>query len=183
MCNIYEHKLSWAEYSAHMRAVKLGLVGEPVEVEPRPVRPSEPAPVVRADPEGARFCLLKWGWSAPGRPGLVINIRSEGRKDPATARGIALPESFYEYRGDKRPKSQFRFTPQTNEPLAFAVLCKGDAYSLLTCEPGADVAPIHNRQPVLITRSDWPRWLKDAEWPADLMRPSPAGTLRAEQTR
>lgn len=183
MCNIYEHDLSWTEYSAHMQAVELGLVGQPVEMEPRAVRPSEPTPVARAADGGARLDLLNWGWKAPGRPGLVINIRSEGRSDPTIARGIVVPQSFYEYRGDKAPKSQFRFTPLTNEPLAFAVLCRGDTYSLLTCEPGVEVAPIHNRQPVLVTRSDWRRWLTDPEWPGDLMRPSPPGTLRVEQTR
>ncbi|HEX5775374.1 MAG TPA: SOS response-associated peptidase family protein [Caulobacteraceae bacterium] len=180
MCNIYEHDLSWADYSAHMAAVDMGVVGERVEMPARQMRPSEPAPVIRGD---GRLEMLKWGWSSPGRPGLVINIRSEGRRDPPAARGLTIPKAFYEYAGDKKPKSQFRFTPLTNEPLAFAVLCKGDAYSLLTCEPGAEVAPIHNRQPVLITRSDWRRWLTEANWPADLMRPSPPGTLRVEQTR
>lgn len=183
MCNIYEHDLSWTEYSAHMQAVELGLVGDPIEVETRAIRPSEPTPVVRAFDGASRMDLLNWGWTPAGRPGLIINIRSEGRRDPPSSRGIVIPQSFYEYRGDKKPKSQFRFTPVTNEPLAFPVLIKGGAYSLLTCEPGAEVAPVHGRQPVLVTRSDWRRWLTETDWPGDLMRPSPAGTLRVEQVR
>jgi putative SOS response-associated peptidase YedK len=34
-----------------------------------------------------------------------------------------------------------------------------DAFTLLTTEPGPDVAPIHNRQMVVLERSDWLAWL------------------------
>jgi putative SOS response-associated peptidase YedK len=32
----------------------------------------------------------------------------------------------------------------------------GDAFTLLTTEPDPDVAPIHNRQMVVLDRADWP---------------------------
>ena len=41
----------------------------------------------------------------------------------------------------------------------------GEAFTLLTTEPGPDVAPIHNRQMVVLNRSDWLAWL-------DLTRPN-----------
>jgi putative SOS response-associated peptidase YedK len=31
----------------------------------------------------------------------------------------------------------------------------GDAFTILTTEPGSDVAPIHNRQVVVLERADW----------------------------
>ena len=52
-----------------------------------------------------------------------------------------------------------------------------EAFTLLTTAPGPDVAPYHNRQPVILERQDWAAWL-DASRPAlDLLRPSPAGSL------
>ena len=35
----------------------------------------------------------------------------------------------------------------------------GEAFTLLTTEPGPDVAPIHNRQVVVLDRADWAAWL------------------------
>lgn len=31
----------------------------------------------------------------------------------------------------------------------------GDAFTLLTTEPGPDIAPIHDRQMVVLERADW----------------------------
>ena len=59
----------------------------------------------------------------------------------------------------------------------------GDAFTLLTTEPGPDVAPIHDRQVVVLERSDWPRWLDLKEPEAELLRPLPAGSLKVEQVR
>jgi putative SOS response-associated peptidase YedK len=36
----------------------------------------------------------------------------------------------------------------------------GATFTLLTTEPGADVAPIHNRQVVVLERSSWFGWLR-----------------------
>jgi putative SOS response-associated peptidase YedK len=41
----------------------------------------------------------------------------------------------------------------------------GDAFTILTTEPGSD-APIHNRQVVVLERADWLAWL-------DLTKPEP----------
>jgi putative SOS response-associated peptidase YedK len=33
------------------------------------------------------------------------------------------------------------------------------AFTMLTCEPGPYVAPFHNRQVVVLDRSEWAAWL------------------------
>ena len=35
----------------------------------------------------------------------------------------------------------------------------GEAFTTLTSEPGPDVAPYHNRQVVVLDRTDWASWL------------------------
>ena len=59
----------------------------------------------------------------------------------------------------------------------------GEAFTLLTTEPGPDVAPIHDRQMVILERSDWSAWLEQPGNEADLLRALPAGCLNVEQVR
>ena len=59
----------------------------------------------------------------------------------------------------------------------------GEAFTILTTQPGPDVAPIHNRQVVVIDRVDWLAWLDLSRPEHDLLRPLPAGSLLVEQVR
>ena len=59
----------------------------------------------------------------------------------------------------------------------------GDAFTLLTTGPGSDVAPIHNRQMVVLDRADWLAWLDLTRPEAELLRPLPAGSLAVKQVR
>ena len=59
----------------------------------------------------------------------------------------------------------------------------GDAFTLLTTEPGPDVAPIHNRQIVVLERSAWLAWLDLTRAESELLRPLPASGLTVEQVR
>jgi putative SOS response-associated peptidase YedK len=59
----------------------------------------------------------------------------------------------------------------------------GEAFTLLTTAPGPDVAPIHDRQMVVLERSDWSAWLELTGNEAELLRASSAGSLNIEQVR
>ena len=54
----------------------------------------------------------------------------------------------------------------------------GEAWTMLTCAPGPDIAPYHNRQVVIMPRDRWADWLAGEVPAADLIAPTPAGTLR-----
>ena len=101
-----------------------------------------------------------------------------------------MPAShFFEFTGAKSPKSKWKFTKAGEEWFCFAGLWRpmpdgnGDAFTLLTTEPGDDVAPIHNRQVVILERADWQAWLDLTRREADLLRPLPAGSLIVDQVR
>jgi putative SOS response-associated peptidase YedK len=57
------------------------------------------------------------------------------------------------------------------------------AFTLLTTAPGPDVAPIHDRQMVILNRDDWAAWLDQTRPEAELLQPLPTGSLRVEQVR
>lgn len=59
----------------------------------------------------------------------------------------------------------------------------GEAWTMLTCEPGPDIAPYHSRQIVLMPRDRWADWLGGEVPAADLIAPTPAGTLKVAPAR
>ena len=59
----------------------------------------------------------------------------------------------------------------------------GEAFTMLTTDPGPDVAPYHNRQVAVIDRADWGHWLNPAVPARDILKPLPQGTLQVTQVR
>lgn len=55
---------------------------------------------------------------------------------------------------------------------------RSEAFTMLTCAAGPDIAPSHVRQIVLLPRCEWADWLDGVVPAADLIAPTPAGTLR-----
>ena len=60
---------------------------------------------------------------------------------------------------------------------------KGEAFTLLTTAPGPDVAPIHSRQMVVLTREAWKHWLDLSRPENELLSALPAGSLAVGQVR
>jgi putative SOS response-associated peptidase YedK len=57
----------------------------------------------------------------------------------------------------------------------------GQAFTMLTMEPGPDILPYHDRQIVILERSAWVDWLDPNVSAKSLIMPLPAGTLVVEQ--
>lgn len=192
MCNDYGNRIP---YSAYVEV--LGLIGLPVmapeaapNLEPRDdIWPTEPAPILRRLGDGVELAQLRWGF-APARPkaGPVINFRSEGRRF-ATGRCLVPASHFYEFTGARSPKAKWKFTKADEDWFCFAGLWwpgtadAPEAFTLLTTAPGPDVAPIHDRQMVVLERADWKAWLDLTRPEVELLRPLPARSLRVERVR
>ena len=193
MCNDYGNRIPVSEYSDAFSEIRLPLTfptGAP-NLEPRDdIWPTETAPVVRRTPEGAELVQLRWGFD-PGRPKAppVINFRSDGRRFNDSRRCLIPASHFFEFTGTKSPKSKWKFTKTGEDWFCFAGLWRppvGDtpeAFTILTTEPGPDVAPIHNRQVVILERADWTAWLDLSRPETELLSALPAGSLHVEQVR
>lgn len=191
MCNDYANLVSYSEYLD-----EFGKAGIPVQfptarpnLEPRQdIWPTDKAPVIRRVDGVNEFAELRWGFP-PGRPkgGPIINFRSEGRLFPH-GRCLVPASHFYEFTGSRSPKSKWKFTKTGESWFCFAGLWRpmpegGNAFTLLTTAPGPDVAGIHDRQMVVLDRSDWAAWLDLSRPESELLRACPAGTLHVEQIR
>jgi putative SOS response-associated peptidase YedK len=49
-----------------------------------------------------------------------------------------------------------------------------DQFLVITCEPNAMMAELHNRMPVIIDPAEYDRWLSAESPPVDLLHPYPA---------
>ena len=156
------------------------------------IRITDPNAIIRAsgDEEGAaELVVRRWSWPGPGgKP--VYNYRGEGREFPVDRRCLIVADGFYEFTAPadpaKKRKDKWLFTLSGEPWFCIAGVWRrdekvGEAYTMLTCAPGPDVAPYHGRQVAVLGPADWARWL-DPQVPAsELVRPLPAGSLEVAQ--
>jgi putative SOS response-associated peptidase YedK len=152
----------------------------------RPIVPPSSA-ALKTGRTSFRSCDGAFHLSARPRGPPVINFRSEGRRFPV-GRCLVPATHFFEFTGTKSPKAKWKFTKANEDWFCFAGLWRpittgGEAFTLLTTEPSADVAPIHDRQMVVLERSDWSAWLEQTGNETDLLRALLAGSLKVEQVR
>ena len=134
--------------------------------------------------------------NARGRPVLetLVNARSETlfKKSAFAGLGRCLVPvgGWYEWTGPARRRQRWTIRAPARPILAFAAVwdlwrAPGGAevasLATVTCAPNGDVAPVHDRMPVIVDRADWPLWLGEVEGdPATLARPLPDGELSVE---
>jgi putative SOS response-associated peptidase YedK len=125
---------------------------------------------------------LRWG--VRGR----INIRAESllaRRNPIRRRCIEFADGFYEWQ-NRRP---FYYTLKSGQPFALAGLWEPidgvSACDVVTCEPNAVVAPVHDRMPVMLTGAEIALWLDPEPLPpevaASILRPFDAALMAVRE--
>jgi putative SOS response-associated peptidase YedK len=190
VCNDFGNRVSYDEYLRAFSEIRVPLrwPAEAPNLEPRDdIWPTEPAPVIRRREDGVELVQLRWGFP-PVKGAPVINFRSEAQYFPI-GRCLIPASHFFEFTRRKRRMSKWKFTKVGEDWFCFAGLWRpvpdgaGEAFTLLTTEPGPDVAPIHNRQMVVLERGDWLAWLDLTRPEAELLRPLPGGSLAVEQVR
>jgi putative SOS response-associated peptidase YedK len=161
-------------------------------------RPAQVLPVIlNAAPK--QLSPAVWGWHVEwdGKRHQVINTKKESleksyTRDAFIKRRCLIPaDGFYEWRAGAGVKQPFRFQLKTKQVFAFAGLWQEETdtqgrtlphFTIITVEPNAIVAKVHDRMPAILKPADERRWI-DSTLPAtlayDLLRPYPANLLRA----
>ena len=188
MCNLYTQTKSVDAVAALFRDLQMPLnfrEGIP-NLHPRDIAITDPGVIVRAVPDDERHELVvrRWSWPGPtGKP--VYNFRSEGREF-TSGRCLIIADGFYEFTAPADPaqkkKDRWLFTAADGQMLGIAGLIRavpeiGEAFTMLTTEPGPDVAPYHNRQVALLGPDRWRDWLDHRVAATELLGPAPAGSL------
>lgn len=163
------------------------------------VAPGNGMPViVRAGGENA-IAVMTWGLLSPRaqdpasspRP---INARAEGLAEKPMFRPLLenrrclVPASgFFEWKKEETRKLPFLFRLPSEPLFSFAGLCdtwqgpdgqRLSSYTIITCEPNALVAKVHDRMPAILTQEHEERWLAEGPLPhgslKGLLGPYPA---------
>lgn len=193
MCNAYEQHVKWVEYCKMMQALELGIPTQQSELdlpESDDVRINDMAPVMRAADNNIELVSMNFSFPPSGpKGGPVFNFRSEGRSFANSNRCLIPASGFFEFTGKKYPKKKHRFTLNGQPFLAIAGLWregKGNhpaSFTMLTTEPGPDIAHYHDRQVVVLRPADWSAWINLTKPEAELLKPLPAGSLNEETVR
>jgi putative SOS response-associated peptidase YedK len=191
MCNEYGNRVPYRRYVeefSHLR-LPLSVEGNGPDVTPRgDIRIRETAPIVLRTSEGVELTERLWGPRAAGKK-PIFNFRSDGRTFGKSTRCLIPASHFVEFTTPADPqqkrKDKWRFTLAGADWFCIAGILRPDAldattcFTMLTTEPGPDVAPYHDRQVVVLQREDWRAWLDLARPETELLRPLPAGSLHA----
>ncbi|MBZ9748337.1 SOS response-associated peptidase family protein [Mesorhizobium sp. CO1-1-7] len=193
MCNDYEQHILWAEYCKMMQRLELGMpTGQSEGDLPQAddIKINDVGPVMRAAGNGIELVPMNFSFppSSP-RGGPVFNFRSEGRSFANSNRCLIPASAFFEFTGKKYPKAKHRFTMNDEPFMAIAGIWREGqggapaAFTMLTTGPGPDVGPYHDRQIVVLSPHNWAHWIYLTKTEAELLQPSPAGTLHVETVR
>ena len=184
-------------------AAALGIDRAAVAEEPRRRNIAPGQQIIVQTAEGLGH--MRWGIipvgrvNARGRPVMetLINARSETVFEKSAYEGVGravVPVSgWYDWTGEKRRKTAWRIRSKDKSLLFFAAIT--DVWrapggmtvpqvATVTCPPNQDVAPIHHRMGVLLSRENVAKWLHGSkEDVVPLMAPWPNGLLKIEEAR
>jgi putative SOS response-associated peptidase YedK len=169
------------------------------------IPPTRSVPALTLEAGSRRLDAYSWGlvpsWARDRSIGpKTFNARAESVAVKPTFRAafrtrrciIPADPGFYEWSKDPRElRTPYLFARRDGEPMAFAGLWEvfragrdepwTRSCTIITTEAGGDVAPVHGRQPVILERASWDRWLDPGLHDRDeleaLLVPGPAGSL------
>ncbi len=189
-------------------ALELGVnVEEIAASEYRPrfnIAPTDAHWIVRVRYEDRQPLLAKWGlvnsWERDAkRAAAQINARAETldrlppfREAFRRRRCVVPADGFYEWVGSGAARRPVWFHRGDGGLILFAGLYESwqpqpdqrqRTFTIITTEPSADVAAIHNRMPVILPEGAVDEWLdprrEDVAALKELLVPAPAGLLAA----
>lgn len=163
------------------------------------VAPGSPILAVRYDARSRERVLgsLHWGlipsfakdrkiaWKLINARAESIDRQASFRAAFAKRRCLIPVDGFYEWSKDKQP---YAYALRTREPMMLAGLWENwrdpesdewlRSCTIITTEPNALIAEVHDRMPVILQPEDYGRWLEDERQEGaglkDLLRPFPA---------
>jgi putative SOS response-associated peptidase YedK len=169
------------------------------------IAPTQPIPVIRQHPKEPirQLSVMRWGlipsWSKdPSAAASMINARSETAstkpafRDPMRFRRCLIPaDGFYEWARTGKAKQPYCFEVNGGELFAFAGLWDRwkspdgtwiKTCSILTTNPNAVTAPVHDRMPVILDADAYELWLDpgmtNVGAASDLLKPYDARLMR-----
>lgn len=138
------------------------------------IYPTNKALVISLKDGNTQPGVMGWGFPCRDGKGVIFNARSESAmqkpmfRNSLISKPLLVPcNGFYEWQDTSEGKQKYLFTPE-EDILYLAGFWnefkdeKGDykpAFTILTTQANASVAPVHSRMPVLIGKDERIHWL------------------------
>jgi putative SOS response-associated peptidase YedK len=189
MCNEFEQQVAWDAYCSMMQDLAWRVPDDQNELDlpqAASIRISDLGSAIVGEGDAARLVRMRFSFDVPKR-GPMFNIRSDNPQLGGMTRALVPASAFFEFSGDKPPKSKHRVTLNGAAFMAIAAAwrpAKGNlpaSFAMVTVDPGLDMAPYHARQVVVLPPSEWKRWI--AQGTHDLLRSLPGGSLTVQTIR
>jgi putative SOS response-associated peptidase YedK len=173
----------FAFYSAHEAVARLFGVADAPPIEPHwNIAPTQFVPAVRERAAGdRRLALLYWGlvpyWAEDKTIGTrMINARSETLREKAAFREayrrrrcLVLADGYYEWLRTGAVKQPYFIHLASGEPFGMAGLWESwrdrasgerlESCAIVTTQPAASIAHLHDRMPVIVPPAAHGEWL------------------------
>lgn len=155
-------------------------LGETPDIQPRfNLAITDPVPTVRRLDEGRRLIMARWGliprWSKDPKIGhRCFNARAESVHDKpafreafAERRCLVPANGWYEWDRSAKQKRPYYVHMEDGRVFAFAGVWERwrgpdgivESVAILTTEPNALIASLHDRMPVIVEPKDYSLWL------------------------
>lgn len=133
------------------------------------IMPSHTVPVIaKYKTPKPQAMAMQWGYPKWDNKGLIINARSENvhknmfKSDFAYRRCVIASSGFFEWDSDK---NKFHFKLDANLPMymagIFSVNDNGLVFAILTTTANEIVEEIHDRMPVILSKTNASKWLNN----------------------
>lgn len=166
--------------------------------------PGQSLPVISSE-NPQQISLFRWGliprWAKDAKIGYrMINARSETIMKKSAFKGpfmrrrcLVLADSFFEWDKKKKIHVPYRINLKNREPFAFAGITdfwkdnqgkEIQSFSIITTKANSLIYRIHDRMPVILSKSDNGAWLdlnQDADELYKLLKPMASSKLEMHQ--
>lgn len=184
MCGRLTTPEDWSDVRITLRIDSLQI---PLDFGAADVKPTDDAPIVFERDDGSRIAVLaSFGFDAPKLGKLVINAKTETvHEKPMWSRALrerrclVMASGFHEWTGPKKARVPHLVTLRGREPFTLAGLYRAEprpngatsyAFVILTAPAGPVIAPMHDREPVIVPPDARDAWLGGADAVAVLKR-------------
>ena len=177
MCNLYTTRRSTAEVATFFDVSLPDVAPFNVQAE---VYPGYPGMVVRDDGGRRSLQAMTWGFplalkskktGLPLKPKPVNNAREDKlgtafwRDSFAKCRCIIPVDAWCEAEGESGRMTRTWYSLPGDDPIAVAGVWRptvewGDAYSMVMVDGCPQMADVHDRMPVIVTRDEWELWTR-----------------------
>lgn len=175
MCNQF-HLPDLKQIQAYLKSdLNLPLVEPDFSIQATDIFPNQTAPVLLYQDNKLQLSNKKWGYPNPIDPKKsLFNARIERFYEAKTSmwdksfaqqRCLIITDHFFEYAhttytAKNGRKYHDRYAFHTDAPITLiAGIYDHDRFSMVTTTPNKDMAPIHNRMPLVILPNELRRWL------------------------